>query len=203
MLELNKIVVGYDRPVAGPLDLYLPDGHCMMLCGPNGSGKSTLMKTVAGIIRPVSGSFAASGEVVMVPTRIPKVKGFTVRDFVRTGMFSRSSLWNKVDDETADSVESALQTLGLAGLASKDLSVVSDGEFQKACIATALVRKSSVMLLDEPTAFLDVDNRVMVLRTLHEIAASTGITVIFSTHDIHDGKLNSDSVLDLGLSQSR
>ena len=85
----------------------------------------------------------------------------------------------------------------LEPLVSKDLSRISDGEFQKACIAAALIRKANVLMLDEPTAFLDVENRVMVLKTLQRLAHETGTTIIFSTHDIHDGALYSDSVLAL------
>lgn len=95
-------------------------------------------------------------------------------------------------------MEDAIRTLGLDSLADKDISFISDGEFQKACIATALTRKANVLLLDEPTAFLDVDNRVMVLRTLQNLAHTTGITVIFSTHDIYDGARFSDATLRLG-----
>ena len=82
-------------------------------------------------------------------------------------------------------------------LVAKDLSRISDGEFQKACIAAALTRKANVLMLDEPTAFLDVENRVMVLKSLQRLAHETGATVLFSTHDIHDGALYSDSELAL------
>lgn len=198
MLETTKLVVGHSSPVAGPFDLSFPDGHCVMLCGPNGSGKSTLMKTLAGLIPPVSGSFRSNGELLLVPTRIPRVKGFTVSEFVHTSLF-RSASWNgHVSKMEAETVDRAVRLLGLEHLAGKDLCAISDGEFQKACIATALTRKASVIMLDEPTAFLDVDNRKMVLSTLHDIARTTGTTVIFSTHDIYDGEKNSDSILDLG-----
>lgn len=198
MLETTKLVVGHSSPVAGPFDLSFPDGHCVMLCGPNGSGKSTLMKTLAGLIPPVSGSFRSNGEVLLVPARIPRVKGFTVSEFVRTSLF-RSALWDgSASGKATEAVAEAVRLLGLERLAGKDLCEISDGEFQKACIATALTRKASVIMLDEPTAFLDVDNRKMVLSTLHDIARTTGTTVVFSTHDIYDGEKNSDSVLDLG-----
>lgn len=169
-----------------------------MLQGPNGSGKSTLMKTIAGLLHPLSGGFSAGGPVVMVPTHIPKVKGFSVREFIRTSLFSASGIFRKLDSGAETAMEDAIRTLGLGSLADKDISLISDGEFQKACIATALTRKANVILLDEPTAFLDVDNRIMVLRTLQELAHGTGATVIFSTHDIYDGARFSDATLSLG-----
>lgn len=199
MLKANELVIGRKGiQVAGPLTFEYPDGQSVMLCGPNGSGKSTLMKTLAGLLPPLSGGFSAGGSVVMVPTHIPKVKGFSVKEFIRTGLFSASGMFRKLNIEAERSMEKAIKTLGLERLSDKDISLISDGEFQKACIATALTRKASVILLDEPTAFLDVDNRIMVLRTLQELARSTGTTVIFSTHDIHDGARYSDARLSLG-----
>lgn len=221
MLKVNDIVVGYNRKaVAGPLSFEFRDGECVMLRGANGSGKSTLLKTLAGLLKPLSGSFSANGQTVMVPTHIPKVKGFTVREFIRTSFLKGTNIFGKLDKEAEAEVEKAIVALELEPLADKDLSRVSDGEFQKACIATALTRKAGVILLDEPTAFLDVDNRIMVLKTLQGIAhgdfgASTlatvpaasesrflaGPTVIFSTHDIHDGEKFSDSTLKLTVKQ--
>lgn len=199
MLKTSELVIGHKGiRVAGPLTFEYPDGQSVMLCGPNGSGKSTLMKTLAGLLPPLSGGFMAGGSVVMVPTHIPKVKGFSVREFIRTSLFSVSGMFRKLNAEAEKSLEESVRMLGLEPLADKDISLISDGEFQKACIATALTRKANVILLDEPTAFLDVDNRIMVLRTLQELARATGTTVLFSTHDIHDGAMHSDAKHILG-----
>jgi iron complex transport system ATP-binding protein len=183
--------------VAGPLSFEYADGECVMLRGRNGSGKTTLMKTIAGLLPPLSGTLETGGAAVLVPTRIPKVKGFTVSDFVRTGMLAESGSFRKLDRGAESRAREAIRMMELNQLADKDLSRISDGEFQKACVAAALTRRANVLMLDEPTAFLDVENRVMVLQTLQRIAHETGTTIIFSTHDIHDGALYSDSVLTL------
>lgn len=197
MIEAERIVAGYGSPVAGPLDFSYPDGSCIMVTGRNGSGKTTLMKTLAGQIPPLSGSFRSGGPVVMVPTRIPKVKGFSVREFILTGLGQGYGPFRKPAPEVLAAEEYAVRLLGLHDIESKDLSRISDGEFQKACTAIALVRRANVILLDEPTAFLDVENRKMVLSVLRDISRSTGATVLFSTHDIHDGSLYSDGNLKL------
>ncbi|MBQ8061215.1 MAG: ABC transporter ATP-binding protein [Bacteroidales bacterium] len=197
MIKAVDIAVGYNSRVAGPLSFSYSDGECVMLRGRNGSGKTTLMKTIAGLLKPLSGTIESGGEAVLVPTRIPKVKGFTVEEFVRTGMLATAGSFRKLDPESEKTIREAISMMELEGLASKDLSRISDGEFQKACIAAALTRKANVLMLDEPTAFLDVENRVMVLKTLQRLAHETGTTVIFSTHDVHDGALFSDSVLAL------
>lgn len=199
MLKANELVIGYrEALLTESLNFEYSDGQTVMLCGPNGSGKSTLMKTLAGLLPPLSGGFSAGGPVVMVPAHIPKVKGFSVREFIRTSLFSTSGSFIKLNPETERSVENAIKRLGLELLADKDISLISDGEFQKACVATALTRKANVILFDEPTAFLDVQNRIMALQRIQGLARGTGATVIFSTHDIYDGKRFSDAILSLG-----
>ena len=82
-------------------------------------------------------------------------------------------------------MRNALELLGLKQLKDRDISTLSDGEFQKACIAVGLTRNAQLLLLDEPTAFLDVDGRAMVLGALRSAAEKTGISVIFTSHDLH------------------
>ncbi len=183
--------------VAGPFSFSFEDGECVMLRGRNGSGKTTLMKTLAGLLKPLSGSFETGGEAVLVPTRIPKVKGFTVEEYIRTGMLAEFGAFKRLDKRSESDIAEAIRMMDLNALSTKDISKISDGEFQKACIATALPKKANVIMLDEPTAFLDVENRIMVLQTLQRLAHETGSTVIFSTHDIHDGAIYSDNVLAL------
>ncbi|MBR5174445.1 MAG: ABC transporter ATP-binding protein [Bacteroidales bacterium] len=199
MIKATDILLGYSpgRAVAGPLSFTYADGECVMLRGRNGSGKTTLMKTIAGLLKPLSGTIEKGGEAILVPTRIPKVKGFTVIDFVRTGMLAEARAFKKLDRMAESRVDDAIQVMKLESLAYKDLSRISDGEFQKACVAAALTRKANVVMLDEPTAFLDVENRAMVLSALQRLAHETATTIIFSTHDIHDGAAYSDSVLAL------
>ena len=83
-------------------------------------------------------------------------------------------------------MEEALEVLGIQELKNRDISTLSDGEFKKACLAVGLTRQAEVLLLDEPTAFLDVENRISVLQTLREVARKTGTAVLFSSHDLHD-----------------
>ena len=150
-------------------------GECLLLAGANGSGKTTLLKALAG-----------EGQALFIPTGIPKVKGFSVREFVRTGCYRESDWAGRLRPRAETRLEESLKLLGLSHLADRDIATLSDGEFQKACIAVGLTRRAGLLLLDEPTAFLDVENRLMVLRSLRDAASETGTAVIFSSHDLHD-----------------
>lgn len=125
------------------------------------------------------------GRVVLVPARIPKVPGFSVTDFVATSCYRESDWLGRLPAKIRSRILETLETLGISHLAGRDISSLSDGEFQKAAIATALLQQADVVLLDEPTAFLDVDSRESALCTLREVALGKQVSIIFSSHDIH------------------
>ena len=175
-----------DRILAPDVSFRVQPGECLLLAGTNGCGKTTLLRTLAGLAPSADGSVHSNGTVVFVPTGIPKVKGFTVEAFIRTGCYRFSNWAGRLDGDAARRLEEALDLLGLGGCRARDLSTLSDGEFQKACIAVGLTRRADVLLLDEPTAFLDVENRQAVLRCLSGLVERTGKSVIFSSHDLHD-----------------
>ena len=187
--SIRDLAIGHgDRTLCSGISFNICEGDCMMLCGANGSGKTTLMKALTGL----------SEEVMMIPARIPKVAGFTLKEFARIGCFSQSDMTGRLSDQHEEALDVAISSLGLTHLADRDISTLSDGEFQKAGLVSALVRNASVILLDEPTAFLDAENRISVLATLREICDRKGIAVIFSTHDLHDGLKFCTKVLAFG-----
>lgn len=196
LLKTTDLTIGHDgRSLCSGISFDICEGDCIMLCGANGSGKTTLMKVLAAKENSPCIRSEAGCECIMIPARIPKVAGFTLREFVRISCFSKSDLYGKLSSEEEAAMDQAIADLGLMHLADRDISTLSDGEFQKAGIASALVRKASIIMLDEPTAFLDAQNRISVLNTLKDICQnreweSSGThmpAVIFSTHDLHDG----------------
>lgn len=196
MIEVKDLTIGYNaKVVRGDISFSVQKGECVLVAGANGSGKSTLLRTLAGENSPISGTIKIDGSCTMVPTGIPRVKGFSVEEFIRTGLYSRSDFFGRLDSKFQTRIKEVMALLQIESLSEKDITRISDGEFQKACIATALVRPSEVLLLDEPTAFLDVDGRVSVLDALKSIAGREGMTVLFSSHDISESLKVCDRVL--------
>ena len=211
MLKVHKISIGHgDHVLVQDISFELSKGECVLLAGANGTGKTTLLKRLASMSRKIPSSVSdllgmteespseqytrchserSEGicpQIILIPTNIPKIKGFTVEAFVRTGCYKESDWKGRISKDVKKKMEEALEVLGIQELKNRDISTLSDGEFKKACLAVGLTRQAEVLLLDEPTAFLDVENRISVLQTLREVARKTWTAVLFSSHDLHD-----------------
>ena len=193
LIHIDNMTIGHGKRVLyEKVTFDIHAGDCIMLCGANGSGKTTLLKAIA--------EMGTEGcKVTMIPSRIPKVKGFSVKDFVKVSCFRQTDMSGRLSDQDKASLDQALAGLGITELQDRDISTLSDGEFQKACIAAALVQHAGIILLDEPTAFLDAENKKSVLQALKRLCDSeNGPAIIYSTHDLHEGLKACSKVIALG-----
>jgi iron complex transport system ATP-binding protein len=172
-------------------------GEFVGLVGPNGAGKSTLIRLAAGLVAPTSGSVRLAGldpfaaprrEVARVCALVPQEPRvawpFTVREAVMMGRTARQGLLSLADHLDRGAVEGALAACDLGGLADRRLDALSGGERRRVFFARALAQEPRVLLLDEPTAFLDLAHQVAAMR-LARVAAQGGLCVVAVLHDLN------------------
>lgn len=208
MLETTGLTIGYkDFTVARNLDLRLEDGSLVCLLGPNGVGKSTLLRTLAGMQKPLAGSVRLNGESLhaMKPQALAKqlsivtteridVGLLTGYDLVALGRFPYTDWQGRLTTADKKIIDHSIISVRGEALAQKPVGEMSDGERQKMMIARALAQSPAVMLLDEPTAFLDLPRRAEVMQILRNLALKEKKAIMLSTHDLDLALRNADKI---------
>lgn len=202
MITLKNLVVGYPngrhtRQLNHAANEEAHDGMLTCLIGANGAGKSTLLRTIAGFQSPLEGTVLLGGDDVralsprqraermaVVLTDRPDVMCTTVWEMVATGRAPFTGFWGRLSGKDRDIVVRSLRLVGIEWMADRTVASLSDGERQKVMIAKALAQHTPIILLDEPTAFLDYPSRVEVMQLLLNIAHEEHKTVLLSTHDL-------------------
>lgn len=196
VLAAEDLAIGYGtRVVARGIGLALAGGTVTCLLGPNGVGKTTLFRTLLGLIPPLAGAIrigdaalahlsraAVARRIAYVPQAYQSDFAYTVLDLVvmgRTAYLGAFATPSRADRAIA---LQALEALGIAGLAMRDANRISGGQRQLALIARALAQRAGIVVMDEPTASLDLGNRVLVLDRIRALAAD-GLAVLLSTHE--------------------
>lgn len=202
MITLKNLVVGYPdgrhtRQLNHAANEEAHDGMLTCLIGANGAGKSTLLRTIAGFQLPLEGTVLLGGDDVrtlsprqraermaVVLTDRPDVMCTTVWEMVATGRAPFTGFWGRLSGKDRDIVTRSLRLVGIEWMADRTVASLSDGERQKVMIAKALAQQTPIILLDEPTVFLDYPSRVEVMQLLLNIAHEEHKTVLLSTHDL-------------------
>ncbi|KAE9651285.1 Fe(3+) dicitrate ABC transporter ATP-binding protein FecE [Pseudomonas sp. PB105] len=198
ILQASQLDIGYGgtRIVQG-LSFAPPAGKVTALIGPNGCGKSTLLKAFARILKPTQGELTLDGQaysalsarqlarqIAFLPQVLPVPEGVSVRQLVAYGRSPHNSLWGRLSGSDQTQVTQAMQRLGLDNLADRALADLSGGQRQRAWLAMVLAQNAPVVLLDEPTTYLDISHQVELMDLMCELAAE-GKTVITVLHDIN------------------
>ena len=206
-ISTNKLSIGYGATIVQrDLTFSLYEGEMVCMLGPNGCGKSTLLRTLAGLQPPLSGEYSLNslpggegrGEVSLVLTERLSMDNTTVHDVVAMGRYPYSSFLGGLTERDEQIIDDSLRMVGFPLSGEAGLSFFnahSDGEKQRILIAKALAQETPIILLDEPTAHLDLPHRILVLRLLRTLAHEQGKTVLISTHELDLALALSDRIL--------
>ncbi|WP_207947761.1 ABC transporter ATP-binding protein [Occultella glacieicola] len=198
-MHARGLSLAYDgAPVVHDLDLEIPAGKVTVIVGGNGCGKSTLLRGIARLLRPSAGEVLLDGAAVhampakdvarivgILPQSPTAPEGITVADLVGRGRYPHQGWfrqWTSTDDAVVTAALAATDTLELAARRVEELS---GGQAQRVWIAMALAQDPDILLLDEPTTFLDVTHQLEVLDLLHELNRTRGATVVMVLHDLN------------------
>lgn len=198
-LSASRLTLGYtDRPIITDLDLRVPDGKITVIVGANACGKSTLLRGLARLLRPRSGAVLLDGEVIhrqptkhvarilgLLPQNPIAPEGVTVVDLVGRGRHPHHGTfkrWTSVDDAA---VAEALELTDTLALADRVVDELSGGQRQRVWIAMALAQGTDLLLLDEPTTYLDVAHQIEMLDLLVDLNARRGTTIVMVLHDLN------------------
>ena len=197
LLRSTGLTVGYGEPVVSDINLELGHGQFIALLGPNGAGKTTLLRTLSRHLKPLAGKIEILGQdlhamsaldlaraVAVCLTDNAKPPLLSVAEFVALGRYPHTGFMGRLSSHDTAVVDRALTSVAAGDLAGRLVEQLSDGERQKVVLARALAQEPKLMLLDEPTAHLDLKHRIEVMGILRNLCRDSGLTVVASLHDI-------------------
>ena len=212
IISLSQLSVGYSssHPVISDISVELHSGQLACLIGENGIGKSTLLKTLTGFLPKLKGrllldnrdieSFSQqelARQVSIVLTQKPDVQNLTIEEIIGLGRSPYTGFFGRLRAEDRLVVDDAIAAMGIEKLRGRMIQTLSDGERQKVMIAKALAQETPVILLDEPTAFLDFPSKVDTFQSLRNMAHERDKLILLSTHDLELAVRFADSLLEV------
>lgn len=212
IISLSQLSVGYlsSHPIISDINLELKSGQLSCLIGENGIGKSTLLKTLTGFLPKLKGSLLLDNrditsfsqrelarQVSIVLTQKPDVQNLTIEEIIGLGRSPYTGFFGRLRAEDRTVVDDAIATMGIEKLRGRMIQTLSDGERQKVMIAKALAQETPVILLDEPTAFLDFPSKAETFQSLQRMAHERDKLILLSTHDLELAVRFADSLLEV------
>lgn len=208
-LQVSHLDVGYSkRQILQDVTLSIPDGKITALIGANGCGKSTLLRTIGRVIAPLSGQILLDGKdihhsprkavaktLAMLPQTPVAPDGLTVRQLCHFGRYPHRKLFSQSSAQDEAIVEKALHDAGLMELAERPIQNLSGGQRQRAWIAMALAQDTPLLLLDEPTTYLDIAHQIEILQLLRELNQQKGTTIVMVVHDLNHAAQFADNII--------
>lgn len=201
-IHLDQLSVGYQKgnsklEILGGLNASIKHGELVCLIGENGVGKSTLLRSIAGVQKPLSGQVFVDNKPVndytapdlartisLVLTDRIFAGNLTVKEIVALGRHPYTNWLGKLEQKDVDKIDWALDITDIHKISDRIISELSDGQFQKTLIARALAQDGDIIILDEPTAHLDLSNKIIILKLLKDLSNETGKAILIATHEI-------------------
>ena len=216
-IQLKDLSIGYklhngkNKTIASHINASVESGMLTCLIGRNGTGKSTLLRTMTGFIPPLEGQVILEGRdlsmlsaterariISIVLTERPETDNITVNELVGMGRLPYTNFWGTLQEEDRQIVDDAMQMIGIYELRNRKIGTLSDGEKQKAMIGKAIAQQTPVIILDEPTAFLDYPSKQETMLLLHQLAQELNKTIFLSTHDLNIAYQVADKIWCMG-----
>ena len=193
------LTLGYAKKIiAGSLNVSIPDGKFTAIIGPNGCGKSTLLRTLSRLMKPLNGQVWLDGEQIeryatkdvarrigLLPQNASAPGDITVQELVSRGRYPHQPLFTRWREEDERAVSRAMKATGIEALASQSVDTLSGGQRQRAWIAMVLAQETSILLLDEPTTWLDISHQIDLLELLSALNKQQGFTLAAVLHDLN------------------
>ena len=208
-IKLDSLTVGYNGiPLISDITLSLAKGEIMTLIGPNGAGKSTILKSITRHLATISGTVYLDGKnmqlisgrdmarrLAVVLTERIRSDLMTCFEFVSAGRYPYTGSFGMLTSHDKEVVNKALEKVNALDIADKDISRISDGQRQRILLARAICQEPEVIVLDEPTSFLDIKHKIELLEILSDMAKNSGISVVMSLHEIDLAQRISDKIV--------
>ncbi|MCQ2330551.1 MAG: ABC transporter ATP-binding protein [Paludibacteraceae bacterium] len=198
-LHVQHLTIGYgEKAVQQDLTFSMNSGEIVGLLGPNGAGKSTLLRTLAGLQAALEGSISpvlTEKNMALVLTEKISLDNTSIHDVVAMGRYPYTSFLGSLSDEDEQIIQQSLAAVGFTDSSAHSFNALSDGEKQRVLIAKALAQQTELILLDEPTAHLDLPNRIRVFRLLRDLAHTQNKTILISTHELDLALATCDRIL--------
>lgn len=207
--QTKGLTVGYDgKPLIRDITIRIAKGEIVTLIGPNGAGKSTILKSITRQLKTISGVVEMDGQslgslsykelatrMAVVLTERVKPELMTCRDIVATGRYPYTGRLGLIIRQDEEKVSAAMEAVHTLELSDRDFNAISDGQRQRILLARAICQEPEIIILDEPTSFLDIRHKLELLSILRSMAKEKGITVIMSLHEIDLAQKISDKII--------